>query len=194
MPTNQIQPFALGGGAYVLSPTAYAALGARTSGFPPGLLPKEWLNTALRQANFVTATVAKFVFDYSGQDVLDDGDISGLEAKMLLAIQNGASGVLTKRYIAASGLLAPGLWLVDGSAGGVVLSLPAAPALGNSISMEDACAGTGQGWQENEVVLDPNGNTIEGLSESLVLDASGQEITLWWTGTTWHLDTTHAIN
>lgn len=76
MAANQFYPFGIGAGAYVLTNNAYQALAARSSGYPPGLLPKEHLNTALRQANFVAFALSKWGVDTGGLDALDNGTVA----------------------------------------------------------------------------------------------------------------------
>lgn len=76
MATNQILPFALAGGAYVLNYAAYNALAKRLTGYPPGLLLKEDLNTPLRQAAFVCSAISQVMSDLTGEDVLDNGIIA----------------------------------------------------------------------------------------------------------------------
>ena len=92
MPTNQILPFATGGGANTLTPTAYAALTSLVSlGFQSGVAPSVQLNTVWRQSSFMAAVVAQMIADQSGDNVNDDGNLSVLEASLVKAIK-AASG------------------------------------------------------------------------------------------------------
>ncbi len=86
MPTNQIKPFATGSGANVLTPDIYDVLAARLTGFVAGVAQSQQLNTVWRQSSFVSAMVAQFIADNANVDVLDDGDIAGLEAKLVTAL------------------------------------------------------------------------------------------------------------
>ena len=86
MPTNNFLPFGTAGGAPVLSQSAYAAI-TPANGFGPGLLPKESINKALRQANAMAAAMGTFLVA-QGQNALDDGNISTLAANIGLAIQS----------------------------------------------------------------------------------------------------------
>jgi hypothetical protein len=88
MPTNQFLPFATNPGAFVMSNAAWTALAARLSGYPTGLLTKEALNTALRQACFVGAAVSQAVADASGLDTLDDGVIANWTNALRVGIRN----------------------------------------------------------------------------------------------------------
>lgn len=76
MAVNQFLPFATGGGANVLTPSAYAALTTLVSnGFTAGVAPSQQLNTVWRQASFISAGVAQLLTN-AGIDALDDGNLS----------------------------------------------------------------------------------------------------------------------
>lgn len=86
MAINQILPFGLVPSANVLSPQEYAALEARLAGFQAGVARSQEVNTTLRQASFVTSSLAQFVADRSGEDVLDDGDTAAFVARLTRAV------------------------------------------------------------------------------------------------------------
>lgn len=86
MATSQILSFGGAAGANVLTPAEYAALSARTSGFLSGVAKSKEVNTPLRQAAFVAAMIGQFIAVRGGIDVLDDGDVVGLEADFVAAI------------------------------------------------------------------------------------------------------------
>jgi len=83
---NQILPFGTVPGANVLTPADYQALAARLGGFSAGTAKSKELNTVWRQASFVTAMIAQYIADKSGQDVLDNGDLAALQAKFVAAL------------------------------------------------------------------------------------------------------------
>jgi hypothetical protein len=83
---NEYLPFATGKNADVLSPDAYSDIPARTRGCTTGIEKTDIVNTAWRQSSVVSATVAQFIADHSGEDVLDDGDIVKLQASLEKAI------------------------------------------------------------------------------------------------------------
>ncbi|WP_425220215.1 phage tail protein, partial [Salmonella enterica] len=58
---------------------------ALLSGFTAGKASSAQVNKALRQASFIAAALAQYTASKSGQDVLDDGDLSGFIAKMSAA-------------------------------------------------------------------------------------------------------------
>lgn len=118
MATSQFSVFGTGSGAYVLPPATWAADPVRQSGFPPGLLPKEKLNTPLRQASSVATMLANFIAANQGANVLDDGDLTTLQQQFqaaLLAFTGtqsthyqlaSAAGLTTSRNV----VLTPGIW------------------------------------------------------------------------------------
>lgn len=87
MATNELLPFAAAGGANVITQAEYAALAARLSGFTAGLANPRQMNKAWRQAAFAAAMIGEFTADYSGDDVVDDGDVDKFEASFLKALR-----------------------------------------------------------------------------------------------------------
>ncbi|EGT9319507.1 hypothetical protein JE519_000109 [Salmonella enterica] len=85
MAKNDFKPFATGKGANVTSQSDWEALPALLSGFTAGKAASAQVNKALRQASFIAAALAQYTASKSGQDVLDDGDLSGFIAKMSAA-------------------------------------------------------------------------------------------------------------
>lgn len=85
MAKNDFKPFATGKGANVTSQPDWEALPALLSGFTAGKASSAQVNKALRQASFIAAALAQYTVSKSGQDVLDDGDLSGFIAKMSAA-------------------------------------------------------------------------------------------------------------
>jgi len=81
-------------GANVLSQADYAALTARLSGFQSGVAKSVELNKVWRQASVIAAMIAQFTVDQTGQDVLDDGDVSALLSKFQDAILAFSGGRL----------------------------------------------------------------------------------------------------
>ncbi|EAS6269183.1 hypothetical protein EAT93_15090 [Salmonella enterica] len=85
MAKNDFKPFATGKGANVTSQPDWEALPALLSGFTAGKASSAQVNKALRQASFIAAALAQYTASKSGQDVLDDGDLSGFITKMSAA-------------------------------------------------------------------------------------------------------------
>lgn len=92
---NQILPFALGGGANVLTPSQYAALASRPTGFAAGVAQSAHLNTVWRQSAFVASAIAQMIADVTGLDVNDDGVTLGFEKSLSLAMNLISYGVDT---------------------------------------------------------------------------------------------------
>lgn len=98
---NQILPFATGAQARVLDPAAYQALAARVNGFVAGVADEQQLNTVWRQSSFVASMIGQFITDRAAVDVLDNGDITALEAsfiKAIAAVAAADAGVKTTIY------------------------------------------------------------------------------------------------
>jgi len=83
MATNDFKPFATGAGANVTAQAEWASLPALFTGFQSGKASSAQVNKAIRQASFISAALAQYVANKSGQDVLDDGDLAGFIAKLV---------------------------------------------------------------------------------------------------------------
>jgi len=94
-------------GGNVQSQAAYEANSALANGFVTGIAPSAPFNKIWRQATIISAMIAKFIVDQTGQPAIDDGTIATLEANFIAAI--GAT-VRTK-------LLAAGNVYVNNSTG-----------------------------------------------------------------------------
>lgn len=103
MPTNQYLSFGTAGGAYVLSPSSYAALGTRTSGYPTGLLPKESLNTPLRLSSVACAALAQWCCDDGAVNMLDDGSIANFETGIRAGFDGRWKSNLNLQFIVYAG-------------------------------------------------------------------------------------------
>jgi hypothetical protein len=83
---SQIIPFGTAPGAGVLAYADYQALPARLTGFVNGTADPVQANTAWRQASVFASAIAQFIVDKTGLNVLDDGDVEGLELKFGAAL------------------------------------------------------------------------------------------------------------
>lgn len=86
--SNDFLPFATGGGANVVTQSAYAALGAVSTGYQAGVAASAQLNKTWRQSSIMAAVLAQFIVDQSGQNAVDDGTTATLEANLITAIRN----------------------------------------------------------------------------------------------------------
>ncbi|WP_208093585.1 gp53-like domain-containing protein [Serratia ureilytica] len=82
MAKNEFLPFGTAANANVLPNADYLALPERSSGFNSGVAKSEQLNTVWRQASVIASVVAQFIADNSGQDVLDDGNVTTLKTNL----------------------------------------------------------------------------------------------------------------
>jgi hypothetical protein len=86
--TNQFLPFAIGGSANTLTPTAYAALATVVAnGFQPGVASSQQANTVWRQATFVAAAVAQLIANQN-VNANDDGNLTNFVSNLQVAIAN----------------------------------------------------------------------------------------------------------
>jgi collagen type VII alpha len=99
----------------------------------------------------------------------------------------GATGQLTAwSIITGSTGIESGQQIIANTSGGVFnLTLPASPALGNIIVIED-----GANWQSNNLTILPNGSLIEGQSGNLILDVAGVLVYLIYDGSQWQVSST----
>ena len=105
--TNAFLAYASGGSPTVLSDAAWSALAARSTGFQTGILQPENLNKALRQGVNVAAMIGQFTADYGPGNVLDDGNISTLEAQFEAALGSFCGGIHYGIDAGAANALAP---------------------------------------------------------------------------------------
>jgi hypothetical protein len=96
MASNDFLPFAYGGGANVLSQSAYAALTTLLSGgYQSGVANSAQMNKTWRQSSIMAAVLAQFAADYSGSNSTDDGTTATLEANLVAAIRSATkTGVI----------------------------------------------------------------------------------------------------
>ena len=105
MPTNDFQPFAVAGGANVVSQAQLLAASQRLTGFQSGVAPSNLMNKIWRQASFVSAALAQLAMDITQADVLDNGSLTTLEGILgtaasvgLHAVDTGATNSLVGAY------------------------------------------------------------------------------------------------
>ncbi|PHM37011.1 gp53-like domain-containing protein [Xenorhabdus innexi] len=78
---NDFKAFATGGNANVVSQENYQTSPNLETGIPANELEIDLLNKVLRQTSTMSSVMANFMSTQCGQDVLDDGDVSGLTQK-----------------------------------------------------------------------------------------------------------------
>ena len=86
MGTNDFLPFGGGGAANVIDQPTYAALAARLTGFQSGTAQSAQLNKVWRQSSIMTAVVAQFIVNQTGQNATDDGTTVALLSNLATAV------------------------------------------------------------------------------------------------------------
>lgn len=183
--TNDFLPFAVGSSANVISQSDYAALTALlANGFQAGTAISAQLNKVWRQSSIMSAMLAQFIVNNSGQDAIDDGTTATL-------LQNFASGLraaLASQSLGASSItpIPSATTLTASSAGkqhvfnaGVPATLPAASSFsaGQVISFQSLSAGASVVRAGTDVITTGNGTPT-----SITMNA-GDTLTLMSNGT-----------
>jgi hypothetical protein len=92
MATNDFLPYAVGGGANVLTQSAYAALTTLlANGLQSGIVSSNQLNKTLRQPTIMAAVIGQLIADAAGQNAVDDGTIAALERNLANVIRGYAA-------------------------------------------------------------------------------------------------------
>lgn len=86
MPTNDFLPFATGAGANVETQANYILESYVGAGFASGLAQSAQLNKVWRQSSFIAAALAQWIVDKANVNVLDDGNVAGLETNFTAAL------------------------------------------------------------------------------------------------------------
>ncbi|MQL47466.1 phage tail protein [Photorhabdus khanii] len=84
---NDFKAFSISNNANVVSQERYEESKDLLTGFPPENITTHLLNKVLRQSSTITSVVANFIATYSGNDVLDDGDIAKLIVQLNRALE-----------------------------------------------------------------------------------------------------------
>lgn len=91
--TNDFKAVATGGGANVITQSAYAALTTfLANGYSSGVVASNQFNKIIRQSSFVSAAIGKIIAD-ANLNALDDGDLSTFSANLLTALTGRLVGV-----------------------------------------------------------------------------------------------------
>ncbi|MEK9495377.1 phage tail protein [Photorhabdus sp. P32] len=84
---NDFKAFSISNNANVVSQEGYEESRSLKTGFPPDDITVHLLNKVLRQSSTITSVLANFIATYSGNDVLDDGDIAKLIVQLNRALE-----------------------------------------------------------------------------------------------------------
>lgn len=115
--------------------------------------------TEAQQADLLSAGVVEDIFEDAGASV---GDV-------LIKTADSAEWETPNGTILSSAVTLTAnivLYLLDSSGGSFTITLPASPSIGDKIDIRDV----GSVLDENPVTVDRNGETLQGLSEDMILD------------------------
>ncbi|MEK9494986.1 phage tail protein, partial [Photorhabdus sp. P32] len=84
---NDFKAFSTNNNANVVSQEGYEESRSLKMGFPPDDITVHLLNKVLRQSSTITSVLANFIATYSGNDVLDDGDLVKLATQLSRALE-----------------------------------------------------------------------------------------------------------
>lgn len=101
MGINNFKPFAAAGAANVMTQADFEAMAALLTGFQSGTAQSRQLNKVWRQSSIMSAVLAQFIVDRTGQDAIDDGTTSNLLAN-LKASAAAVNGDSTKTFSVAT--------------------------------------------------------------------------------------------
>ncbi|MEB4733991.1 hypothetical protein OXV40_33630, partial [Burkholderia contaminans] len=138
MAKNNFKAFAAGAGANVMTQADYEALSALLTGFVSGTATSVQLNKVWRQSSIMSAVLAQFIVDLTGQDAIDDGTTATLLANLKAAVQAQSAAVV-------------------GQARNVVMSVAAASSTA-TLTADEIVVGTALGGQK--YLLKQFSNTI----------------------------------
>lgn len=191
MAANDFLAFATAVGANVVSQADYAASSYVDDGFQSGVADSAKLNKTWRQSAFMSATLAQFIANITGNDVLDNGDLAAMVALLTSSLQiasgirpavieplSTARAILTSEYAVGFKRVA--------SPAATPASLPAGAAAGQEFVVEDL---SGNANLFPITVSPPGGHTLSGLP-SFTLNVNRQSQGFrFYGGTTWGLTT-----
>ncbi|WP_197419263.1 gp53-like domain-containing protein [Burkholderia sp. BDU5] len=96
MGTSDFKAFAAGPNANVMAQADYIALAALLTGFQSGTAQSVQVNKVLRQSSIMSAVLAQFTANFSGQNSVDDGTTATLLANLQAAIN--AAGITAPQF------------------------------------------------------------------------------------------------
>ena len=146
--------------------TSYAGDGSALTGLPAGYTNAD-VDTHLN-----TSTAANGeVLSWTGTDY--DWIAAG-----------GGGGITYTRYTANVTIAANEGVIADTSGGAFTVTLPATPAVGDTVVITD-----GDDWGTTNLTVARNGSTIEGEAEDMTMDLGGVAVQFTHDGTTWQVYT-----
>ncbi|MCA6220916.1 phage tail protein [Photorhabdus antumapuensis] len=102
---NDFKAFSISNNANVVSQEKYETDKSLQEGFPPENISTHVLNKALRQSSTIASVVANFIATQSSDDVLDDGDIAKLTAKLNQALKQKVTAEIPNASLTQKGVV-----------------------------------------------------------------------------------------
>ncbi|WP_241239258.1 hypothetical protein [Burkholderia stagnalis] len=102
MANNNFKAFAAAGGANVMTQADYEALAALLTGFVSGTAQSAQLNKVWRQSSIMSAVLAQFIVDLTGQDAIDDGTTATLLANLKTGVKKSGAIILLQTAVVTS--------------------------------------------------------------------------------------------
>ncbi|OWO82480.1 DNA-packaging protein [Photorhabdus luminescens] len=102
---NDFKAFSISNNANVVSQEKYEENQSLQVGFPPENISTHVLNKALRQSSTIASVVANFIATQSGDDILDDGDIAKLTAKLNQALKQKVTAEIPNASLTQKGVV-----------------------------------------------------------------------------------------
>ncbi|MBS9440770.1 phage tail protein [Photorhabdus heterorhabditis] len=90
---NDFKAFSINDNVNVVSQERYEVSPGLQTGFSPNDISTHLLNKVLRQSSTISAIVANFIAEQSGEDILDNGDITKLTAQLNEALEQKISNI-----------------------------------------------------------------------------------------------------
>lgn len=115
MPTVEYLPVATASGANVESQADFAGSAHQEDGFVVGTAQPSQANKMWRQSSMIGACVANMISQVLDIDVLDDGDITGLTANFIDALDHLVAGSTTPEVIPVTWSATPALNFAAGN-------------------------------------------------------------------------------
>ncbi|WP_175445340.1 phage tail protein, partial [Photorhabdus luminescens] len=102
---NDFKAFSTNNNANVVSQEGYEESRSLKMGFPPDDITVHLLNKVLRQSSTITSVLANFIATYSGNDVLDDGDLVKLATQLSRALEQKIAAEVPNASLTQKGVI-----------------------------------------------------------------------------------------
>jgi hypothetical protein len=182
MATNDFQAFAIGGGANVETQANYLLDPALSLGQQPGLAASALNNKALRQATVIASQIAQYISNATGNNVLDDGNLTTLQATMVQAFQS-IPALVTQS--STYNIKSTDAWVICSGASWV----PTLPTASGVTGQTHRIQHGGTSLSQVYAITPQTGQSIGGLAANatFTLYTNGEVLTLVSDGSNWQI-------